>query len=231
MPQMRLEKEKELKRCYIFTLIEMEAEKQPELIKQQLQPQQSADVQQAPQSTSAVIYYLLIAIVGILIIALVVVFIYRHANGKTEEIGAELEEARKENALLKTQIEQHEAARTNYIRHIDRLTNEIDELTTAKNQPFNPSLPMTENSYEAPSPDQRPTKPTIVQNKEAIKAMVNSPRRTVQDEINDAEASKLEQTENDTNQIKSELLQVTNTPQHDDENDVQNIMNIIQAQE
>ena len=231
MPQMRLEKEKELKLCYIFTFIEMEAEKQPELIKQQLRPQQSADVQQAPQSTSAVIYYLLIAIVGILIIALVVVFIYRHANGKTEEIGAELEEARKENALLKTQIEQHEAARTNYIRHIDRLTNEIDELTTAKNQPFNPSLPMTENSYEAPSPDQRPTKPTTVQNKEAIKAMVNSPRRTVQDEINDAEASKLEQTENDTNQIKSELLQVTNTPQHDDENDVQNIMNIIQAQE
>ena len=133
-------------------------------------------------STSTIIYYLLIGVVGILVVALIVIFVYRHMNSKVDEIGYELEESRKENALLKTRVEQHENARANYIRRIDSLTKEIDDLTNEQSkQPFDTSLPMTQDSYDAPSPDQRPTKPSNVQNNEAIKAMINSPRRTVQD--------------------------------------------------
>lgn len=198
---------------------------------QSVSPSQPAQpVQSSSSGMSSIFQYILIGVSIIVVVGLIVFLIYKKINSKVYDIGEQLELTRKENALLKDKLKQHEADKQAYVRHIDNLTNELDELSARNVQPYSSTLPMRVDSYDAPDPDAQPRKPQIVKDKEAIKAMVNKPRPTVQDEIDNINQEKQKHQEDDEEVTKNEISNLTHQNSNDDDNEVENIMSIIQSQ-
>lgn len=184
---------------------------------------------------SNILQYILIGLSIVTIVALIIFLIYKKLNSKVYDLGEQLEVSRKENALLKNKLKQHEIDKASYVHRIDELANELEHINKVQ-EPYSATLPMRTDSYDAPDPDKQQQKPQIVKDKEAIKAMVNRPRPTVQDEIDHIEQEKLKQQEETDELSKNEITNTTHQEQsqdinnNDDENEVENIMNIIQSQ-
>lgn len=192
-----------------------------------------------------------LGLVIVSIVVLILVIVYKKYNSKVQEQDANEEEdmpdpneeLTNENEQLQQQIQALQIQNSNYVNHINRLADQLEEA-----QQYSPVLPMKEDSYDAPDPNTPQQKPQIVKDKELIKQMINSKRPTVQDELDNKQAQKNETEEQTNSQIEVELKETThdinNTPLTDDEEtndtttnndssndkDVESLMNIIQSQ-
>ena len=135
------------------------------------------------------IKYIIFATVVILAISVTVYFLQRTYKTQNKNLGALLESARKDEAILSGKVKALEQEKQQYMRRLAQLNN---ELQMQQAQPYSSTLPMTKYSYDAPDPNKEREKPQLLKNKEAIKAMVNSKRPTVQDEIDEREAMERE---------------------------------------
>lgn len=188
-------------------------------------------------SKSSMTIYLLIGAVGLLIIAVVVLFIIRSIkNNKNEELN-ELNdkntELMKENEQLQAEVQQLQIEQQNYVQHIDRLADQLEAQQQQKI--YSPLTPMTENSYDAPDPNAMPTKPQVIKDKEEIQRFVNSKRPTVQDEIDSKKTEQDEQDKNESLNTEKELKDLThdddnNDEEHEDDQNLSDLMNIVQSQ-
>ena len=195
------------------------------------------------QNNSYLIIFLISCII-ILLIALIVYYFMNTSKNETIESLRDIEEKYanldEENSKLHSEIVRLNADNQNYVNHINRLADEL-EAKQHKN-PYSSVIPMTENSYDAPNPDDTPTKPQVVKDKEAIKVMVNRKRQTVQDVIDEQKREKEnnnKQIDDSTEKELKDLTQIENDEVdndeigHSDEADeksVNELMNIIQNQ-
>ena len=142
-----------------------------------------------------------------------------------------------ENERLKQEVQQLQLSNQSYVNHINRLADQLEQQRAPANT-YSPVLPMTVNSYEAPNPEAPKEKPQVVKDKELIKQMVNSPRPTVQDELDKQQAEADETNAANDKQAIEDIKQTTQLTDDNDESesdnkdeaDVQALMNIIQSQ-
>ena len=198
----------------------------------QTQPDsKKSNSQSTPFSTMLIIGSALFLI----IIVAIIYYIKSSANNNKELIKAneKYEEMVKRNNELQAEMSELQEDNKHYIQHINHLS---DQLEQQQKPMYSPLTPMTVNSYEAPDPDQAPTVPQPIKDKKAIRAMVNSKRPTVQDEIDNRKHQEEEQENNDEEQTKKELKNLTNDgddaeDDDDDKNEnVEDLMTIIQSQ-
>lgn len=174
--------------------------------------------------------YFIICLVVVSIVCITIFTCYKSFKTQNNNLGALLEKARKEEAILNGRLQTLEKEKQLYIHKINQLNNELQ----IQSEPYKSTLPMTQNSYDAPNPNQPKEKPQLLKDKEAIKAYVNSKRTTVQDELNEQEAEVREKQNKINNATKEELLKQTHSEaredlEQDDADKVDEIMNIIQA--
>lgn len=170
---------------------------------------------------SNLIKYICLFVLIVVVIALIIVTVYRTHKVQLENLGSLLETSRKEEALLRGRLKTLEQDKQSYIRKLNELNNEL------QNQ-YTPILPMTNNSYDAPDPDKPKERPKLLKDKEAIKAYVNSKRQTVQDELDDREAEKNENDNELIAKTQNEIIEQTKAERRDEK--VDEIMEIIQSQ-
>ena len=92
----------------------------------------------------------------------------------------------------------------------DRYSKLITEYRTTKANPYSSVLPMTENSYDAPDPNQPKEKPQALKNKEAIRNFINAKRPTVEDELREREAVEAQRIE----ELNAQTLAVISNETH-----------------
>lgn len=175
-------------------------------------------------SSASSSFTLKIVAFALLVVVLVGVIIYLiHNSYKTQlnNVGALLENSRKQEAILSGRLKDAEQDKQIYIQKINQLNESL------QNQ-YTPILPMTVNSYDAPDPDKPKEKPKLLKDKEAIKAYVNSKRQTVQDELDERETKEKEQEDAIINETENELMEQTKSERRDDK--VDEIMEIISSQ-
>lgn len=174
--------------------------------------------------------YVVFGLVVVLIVCVIVFMCYKSFKIQNDNLGALLEKARKEEAILNGKLQTMEKERHVYINKI----NQLNDALQTQSEPYTTTLPMTKNSYDAPDPNKPKEKPQLLKDKEAIKAYVNSKRTTVQDEINEREAEEREAQNNINNATKEEIQNQTHSErkedlEQDDADKVDEIMNIIQG--
>lgn len=182
-------------------------------------------------SFNSIAKYLIFGLVVVLIVCAIVFTCYKSFKTQNNNLGALLEKARKEEAILNGKLQAMEKERHVYINKI----NQLNDALQMQSEPYAATLPMTKNSYDAPDPNKPKEKPQLLKDKEAIKAYVNSKRPTVQDKINEREAEKREAQDNMNNVIQEEIQNQTHSERKeeiqdkDDADKVDEIMNIIQG--
>ena len=179
------------------------------------------------------------------VIILVIILYYRKIKAAKRQVEADdddEEEANDDNSLesenerLKQEVQQLQLSNQSYVNHINRLADQLEQQQHSKSNPYSPVLPMTSDSYEAPDPEAPKEKPQVVKDKELIKQMVNSPRPTVQDELDKKQAKEDEDNAEKEQQAINDIKETTqvedddNNEEEDDGKDVQALMNIIQSQ-
>ena len=187
--------------------------------------------------------WLIMGLAILAVIIIIVIYFVKSSSAKSadeaNELNDKLDELTKENEMLQNEIQQLQSDNSNYVNHINRLADQLEQQQVAAQQSvpkYSELTPMTENSYDAPDPDEVAQKPQIIKDKEQIRAMVNSKRQTVQDVIDEQKAAKEDETQQNTQSVESELKQLTaDENEHpDDESvddkNVEDLMNIIQAQ-
>ena len=152
---------------------------------------------------SNIIKYIIISITVIILIALAIYVTYKTYSTQNKNLGTLLEEARKDVAILSGNVKTLEQEKQMYINKINQLNNELRASQTQYDNNYSNILPMTENSYDAPDPNKEKTK--VITEREAIQRLVNSKRKTVQDEIDAKKAAEEEKQQKDTRIIKSEI--------------------------
>ena len=152
---------------------------------------------------SNIIKYIIISITVIILIALAIYITYKTYSTQNKNLGTLLEEARKDVAILSGNVKTLEQEKQMYINKINQLNNELRASQTQYDNNYSNILPMTENSYDAPEPNKEKTK--VITEREAIQRLVNSKRKTVQDEIDAKKAAEEEKQQKDTRIIKSEI--------------------------
>lgn len=177
-------------------------------------------------STNIILKSFILALTIILIVCLTILICRKVFRSEVENLGSMLEESRKDEAILNGKVKSLEQEKQLYVRKINELNNELQ----IKSNPYNSTLPMTEDSYDAPDPDQPKEKSKILKDKEAIKAYVNSKRTTVQDEIDDQKAIDDEAENEMINSTEREIQEQTHQNDIDEESKVDEIMEIIQSQ-
>ena len=128
-------------------------------------------------------------LVFILIVASLVTFLcYKVFNTQISTLQHQLtntqmtlKKSEQEHILMQNRIQDLELEN-------DRYSKLITEYRTTKANPYSSVLPMTENSYDAPDPNQPKEKPQALKNKEAIRNFINAKRPTVEDELREREA-------------------------------------------
>lgn len=205
-------------------------------------------------SASEPINYSLWIIVGFVIVLIVVLIInyfirssYKQKQAELLDLNKKYMELTEENESLQTENEQLQSDNKNYVNHINRLADELETRQQPKN-PYSPVIPMTENSFDAPDPNAKATKPQIVKDKEQLRAMVNSKRQTVQDVIDQQQEEKANKTTTDDATAQKEIKILTQADVNDDipesnndnktddedieadDKNVNDLMNIIQNQ-
>lgn len=168
------------------------------------------------------------------IIIVVIIYYIRSSTNKNKElikVNEKYEELVKQNNELQAEMAELQEDNKHYIQHINHLSDQLEQ----QQNTYSPITPMTVNSYEAPDPNQTPTKPQPIKDKEAIRAMVNSKRPTVQDEIDNRKQQHEQQENDDEEQTKQELKDLTNDNDDERQNDdkdenVKDLMTIIQSQ-
>lgn len=181
-------------------------------------------------SFNSIAKYFVFGLVVVLIVCVIVFMCYKSFKTQNNNLGALLEKARKDEAILNGKLQAMEKERHVYINKI----NQLNDALQMQSEPYTSTLPMTKNSYDAPDPNKPKEKPQLLKDKEAIKAYVNSKRTTVQDEINEREAEEREVQNNINNATKEEIQNQTHSErkedlEQDDADKVDEIMNIIQG--
>jgi uncharacterized protein YqiB (DUF1249 family) len=184
--------------------------------------------------------YFIFGLVLVSIIVLIIFISYKSFKTQNDNLGALLESARKEEAILTGKLKSMEQEKQMYVHKLNQLNN---ELQMQQSSPYTSTLPMTKNSYDAPDPNNPKEKPKLLKDKEAIKAYMNSKRRTVQDEIDEQQAEEREMLNNMNKKAKQEIQDQTHSEKKDDEDvtiddeddteyvdKVDEIMSIIQPQ-
>lgn len=128
-------------------------------------------------------------LVFILIVAALVTFLcYKAFNTQISSLQHQLtntqmslKKSEQEHILMQNRIQDLELEN-------ERYSKLITEYRTTKANPYSSVLPMTENSYDAPDPNQPKEKPQALKNKEAIRNFINAKRPTVEDELREREA-------------------------------------------
>lgn len=181
---------------------------------------------------NSIVKYFIFGLVVVLIVCVIVFMCYKSFKTQNNNLGALLEKARKEEAILNGRLQTLEKEKQLYMHKI----NQLNDALQMQSEPYTSTLPMTKTSYDAPDPNKPKEKPQLLKDKEAIKAYVNSKRTTVQDEINEKEAEEREAQNNINNTTKEEIQKQTHSErredlEQDDDTDpkVDEIMNIIQA--
>lgn len=155
---------------------------------------------------SNIIKYIIISVTVIILIALAIYVTYKTYSTQNKNLGTLLEEARKDVAILSGNVKTLEQEKQMYINKINQLNQLNTELRASQTQydnNYSNILPMTENSYDAPDPNKEKTK--VITEREAIQRLVNSKRKTVQDEIDAKKAAEEEKQQKDSRIIKSEI--------------------------
>ena len=153
-----------------------------------------------------ILKYIAISITVIMLIVLAIYVTYKTYSTQNKNLGTLLEEARKDVAILSSNVKTLEQEKQMYINKINQLNQVNNELRASQTQydnNYSNILPMTENSYDAPDPNKEKTK--VITEREAIQRLVNSKRKTVQDEIDAKKAAEEEKQQKDTRIIKSEI--------------------------
>lgn len=153
-----------------------------------------------------ILKYIAISITVIMLIVLAIYVTYKTYSTQNKNLGTLLEEARKDVAILSGNVKTLEQEKQMYINKINQLNQVNNELRASQTQydnNYSNILPMTENSYDAPDPNKEKTK--VITEREAIQRLVNSKRKTVQDEIDAKKAAEEEKQQKDTRIIKSEI--------------------------
>lgn len=154
-------------------------------------PPASASTARGTSSSSSKnrIAHFVMFLVFILIVAALVTFLcYKAFNTQISSLQHQLtntqmslKKSEQEHILMQNRIQDLELEN-------DRYSKLITEYRTTKANPYSSVLPMTENSYDAPDPNQPKEKPQALKNKEAIRNFINAKRPTVEDELREREA-------------------------------------------
>ena len=208
--------------------------------KEQIKNKKDNETSKNNENFNSVVKYFMIGLVLVLIVCLTIFMCYKSFKTQNNNLGALLETARKEEAILSGKVKSLEQEKQMYVQKLNQLNAELQMQQSA---PYTSTLPMTKNSYDAPDPNKPREKPKLLKDKEAIKAYVNSKRQTVQDEIDEQEAEEREMQHNINNATKEEIQKQTHSEKRDNddnnnednENDedadkVGEIMSIIQPQ-
>lgn len=143
----------------------------------------------ASSSSKNRIAHFVMFLVFILIVAALVTFLcYKAYNTQISSLQHQLtntqmslKKSEQEHILMQNRIQDLELEN-------ERYSKLITEYRTTKANPYSSVLPMTENSYDAPDPNQPKEKPQALKNKEAIRNFINAKRPTVEDELREREA-------------------------------------------
>ena len=169
--------------------------------------------------------WLLVGCAIVIVVILIINYFVRANQKKKEDELKELTnkytELEQENESLQSEIEQLQSDNQNYVSHINRLADELENRQQPKN-PYSSVTPMTENSFEAPDPNAIASKPQVVKDKEALKAMVNSKRQTVQDVIDQQQADKKEKSTTSDASAEQEIKNLTHAEDNESDNAEQN---------
>ena len=178
-------------------------------------------------SFNPIIKYFVSGLIMISIVCMIIFVCYKSFKTQNNNLGALLEKARKDEAILNGRVQMLEKEKQLYMHKINQLNNELQ----MRSDPYSSTLPMTQHSYDAPDPDTPKEKPKLLKDKEAIKAYVNSKRTTVQDELEEQRLEKEEIQRKLENKTKGEIQEQIQSNVDEDleqeDDKVNEIMNII----
>ena len=183
--------------------------------KEQMKNKKDNETSQSNENFNSIIKYFIFGLVLVLIVCLIVFMCYKSFKTQNNNLGALLETARKEEAILSGKVKSLEQEKQMYVQKLNQLNAELQMQQSA---PYSSTLPMTKNSYEAPDPNKPKENPTLLKDKEAIKAYVNNKRQTVQDEIDEREAEEREIQHNINSATKEEIQKQTHSEKRGDDN-------------
>lgn len=179
-------------------------------IKSQTQKQTST----SSSSKNRVVHFVMFLVFIIVVSALVTFLCYKAFNARISSLQEDLANTR----LSLDKSEQEHILMQNRIQDLelenDRYSKLITEYRNTKANPYSSVLPMTENSYDAPDPNQPKEKPQALKNKEAIRNYVNAKRPTVEDELREREAAEAQHTEELNAQALADIANETHHTHH-----------------
>lgn len=177
-------------------------------------------------SKNRVTHFIMFLVFILIVAALVTFLCYKAFNTQISTLQHQLtntqmslKKSEQEHILMQNRIQDLELEN-------DRYSKLITEYRTTKANPYSSVLPMTENSYDAPDPNQPKEKPQALKNKEAIRNFINAKRPTVEDELREREAVEAQRIEelnaqtladisNETHHSHAPSLSPSSSPLHD----------------
>lgn len=146
-----------------------------------------------------------------------------------------LKDMNDKNAALHMRIQELEATNGNIVSRYNNLVTEYQN-QQSRPQLYNPTVPMTETSYDAPDPNVvTDTSSTPRQRRKEIVAYMNQPRETVADVYEKQKDENDTKNKDDDNKIMDEIADYTKAKQEivdqpNDDPEVNNILGLISSQ-
>lgn len=175
-------------------------------------------------NNSIILKSVAIGLAVIVIIAAIVFIVYKLKNNKSKEIETLIKgkddeiEKYKEN-IKRTNVEYEDAitelasVRREYKASQDKI-RQLEESIKASKKKDDSMRVMKENSYDVSDIKGDEIRERVLKDKKDIQNLVNSKRKTLQDELDEM---KVEDTDTTENELKSQLREMTNTGGADDE--------------